>query len=153
MDILGKELFFDALSRIRTAGERIGVHVPHQTIACCQPVDLTSPDSDAHHLGHSMGYHESRGCKVGRFMVTVLPNGDVQSCPYVPYRIGSLRTQSIREIWRAPLLQRARKHDLGCLSRSMIHAGRPDVLDPTYGRSSGELLRELAASTTEATEA
>jgi hypothetical protein len=76
-------------------------------------------------------------------MLNIQPNGDVHSCPFVHQVIGSLRRQSIRDVWQAPLLRMARERDLGCLSRSMIHLGRPDLPDPTYGRPTEELLRDL----------
>jgi hypothetical protein len=79
-------------------------------------------------------------------MVSVQPNGDVFPCPFVHTNLGSLRHQSIKEIWQAPLLKRARAEDLGCIARSMIHLGRADAVDPTLGRDTDELLAELAAS-------
>jgi len=130
-DVASKELFFRSLARLRELGATHGVDVPHQTIGCIQPIDLTPPESAAHHVGYRLGFERSSGCKVGRFTVSVQPNGDVYPCPFVHHRIGSLRSQGIREIWQAPLLRLARREQLGCLARSMIHTGRPDVPDPT----------------------
>ena len=142
-DVLGKELFLRTLDRLRQIGEPLGINVPRQVIACPQGIELHAPGAEHHHAGHAVGFEKSSGCKVGRFMVSVQPNGDVHSCPFVHAKIGSLRDQSIADIWQSPLLRRARAADLGCLARSMIHVGRPDVLDPTYGRDSDELLAEL----------
>lgn len=144
-DVLGKDLFLRTLDELRAIGAPHGIRVPEQRIACPQGIELHAPGADHHHAGHAVGFEKSSGCKVGRFMVSVQPNGDVHSCPFVHTSIGSLRRQSIRDIWQAPLLRRARAADLGCMARSMIHAGRADVLDPTYRRPSDELLAELDA--------
>lgn len=143
-DIVGKELFLKTLRRLQAIGEPLGITVPTQSrLACPQGIELRAPDHELHHAGHATGFEQSAGCKVGRFMVSVQPNGDVHPCPFVPFPIGNLRRQSITEIWQAPLLQQARGQDLGCLARSMIHTGRPDVMDPTYVRPAEELLAEL----------
>jgi MoaA/NifB/PqqE/SkfB family radical SAM enzyme len=144
-DVAGKELFLRTLDELRELGAPLGISVPEQTIACPQGIELHPPGADHHHAGHAVGFEKSAGCKVGKFMVSVQPNGDVHSCPFVHTNIGSLRHQSIREIWQAPLLKRARAEDLGCIARSMIHLGRADAVDPTLGRDTGELLAELAA--------
>lgn len=146
-DIVGKELFRRTLDRLRDIGAPLGISVPQQTdgLACPQGIELRRPDDIHHHAGHAVGFEQSVGCKVGRFMVSVQPNGDVYPCPFVHTPIGSLRTASIADVWQAPLLRQARRENLGCLARSMIHRGRPDVMDPTYGRGHDELLAELDA--------
>lgn len=131
-DLAGKQLFLRALEDLRELGAPLGITVPHQTIGCPQGIELNAPGARHHHAGHAVGFEKSTGCKVGKFMVSVQPNGDIHSCPFVHTRVGNLRDQSIREIWQAPLLQRARAEDLGCLARSMIHLGRSDIKDPTY---------------------
>jgi MoaA/NifB/PqqE/SkfB family radical SAM enzyme len=146
-DVLGKDLFLRTLHRLKAIGEPLGITVPTQaSLACPQGIELNAPGSDHHHAGHAVGFEKSTGCKVGRFMVSVQPNGDVHSCPFVHANIGSLRKQSIVDIWQAPLLKKARAEDLGCLSRSIIHTGRPDVLDPTYRRDTDDLLASLPAA-------
>jgi MoaA/NifB/PqqE/SkfB family radical SAM enzyme len=143
-DIIGKDLFLKTLHELRAIGEPLGINVPVQeTLACPQGIELNAPGAEHHHAGHAVGFEKSSGCKVGRFMVSVQPNGDINSCPFVHSKIGSLREQSIVDIWQAPLLRKARAEDLGCLSRSIIHTGRPDVLDPTYRRTREELLAGL----------
>jgi MoaA/NifB/PqqE/SkfB family radical SAM enzyme len=131
-DLLAKNLFLKTLDRLREIGAPRGITVPEQTIGCPQGIELNAPGAEHHHLGHAVGFEKSTGCKVGKFMVSVQPNGDIHSCPFVHHKIGNLRHQSIREIWQAPLLQQARQQDLGCIARSMIHLGRPDIVDPTY---------------------
>jgi MoaA/NifB/PqqE/SkfB family radical SAM enzyme len=148
-DVVGKDLFRRTLERLHTIGAGLGISVPLQDdgLACPQGIELRRPDEFNHHAGHAVGFEQSVGCKVGKFMVSVQPNGDVYPCPFVHTSVGSLRRQSIADIWQAPLLQDSRVRDLGCLSRSMIHTGRPDVLDPTFGRDTEELLAEIAALT------
>ncbi|MFC6084034.1 radical SAM/SPASM domain-containing protein [Sphaerisporangium aureirubrum] len=143
-DLIGKQLFMSTLERLRDIGAPLGISVPTQTrLACPQGIELRAPDDDLHHAGHAVGFEQSAGCKVGRFMVSVQPNGDVFSCPFVHAKIGSLREQSITDIWQAPLLRKARGEDMGCLARSIIHTGQVDVPDPTYVRPAAEMLAEL----------
>jgi len=146
-DVVGKDLFRRTLERLREIGSGMGISVPLQEdgLACPQGIELRRPDEATHNAGHAVGFEQSTGCKVGRFMVSVQPNGDVFPCPFVHTPLGSLRSQSIAEIWQTPLLQLARERELGCLSRSLIHTGRPDVPDPTFGRDTDELLAEIAA--------
>lgn len=145
-DILGKDLFLSTLHRLRAVGEPLGITVPLQeSLACPQGIELNAPGAQHHHAGHAVGFEKSVGCKVGRFMVSVQPNGEVFSCPFVHSPVGTLRTSSIVDIWQAPLLRKARAEDLGCLARSMIHTGRPDTVDPTYLHSSEQLLAALPA--------
>lgn len=148
-DVVGKQLFLRTLDRLREIGAPLGITVPRQdTLACPQGIELRPPGDELRHAGHVVGFERSVGCKVGRFMVSVQPNGDVYSCPFVHSPIGSLRRQSIVDVWQAPLLRQARAERLGCLARSMIHHGRPDVLDPTYGRQVDELLAGLGPDAT-----
>ncbi|XVQ09498.1 radical SAM/SPASM domain-containing protein [Spirillospora sp. CA-255316] len=143
-DIAGKELFLSTLRRLHDIGAPLGINVPLQErLACPQGIELNAPDDELHHAGHAVGFEKSVGCKVGRFMVSVQPNGKVYPCPFVHTEIGDLRTQSITGIWQAPLMRRARGEDLGCLARSVIHTGRADVLDPTYRGDVRELLAAL----------
>lgn len=144
-DVLAKQNFFDALATLRELGAPHGISVPHETLGCVVGIELNAPDASHHHMGHAVGFEKTIGCKVGRFIVAIQPNGEIHSCPFVHSTIGSLRTQSIREIWQHPLLIQNRAADLGCIARSMIHTGRPDVADPTYGRSTEELIAALDA--------
>jgi MoaA/NifB/PqqE/SkfB family radical SAM enzyme len=145
-DIVGKDLFLETLRRLQKVGEPLGIEVPvQQSLACPQGIELNAPDADLHHAGHAVGFEQSRGCKVGRFMISVQPNGDVFPCPFVHTGLGNLRQQSVRDIWQAPLLGQARAADLGCLARSMIHHGRAEVPDPTYQADHQQLLDALAA--------
>lgn len=142
-DLRGKELFFSALDQLRRIAEPLGISVPREELACCVGIELSAPGTRNRHEAHAIGFEKCLGCKVGRWAVSIQPNGDVHSCPFVHHVIGSLRRQSILEIWQAPLLRLARERDLGCLARSIIHLGRPDQPDPTAGRPPADLLGEL----------
>lgn len=146
-DIVGKENFFKGLRVLRELGAPLGISVPEDTVACCTGIELNPPDAEHYHLGHAVGFERSVGCRVGRFIVNIQPNGEVFSCPFVHYPIGDLRTQSIAEIWHHPLLEAARGSDLGCHARSIIHTGSPLVADPTYRRPGAELLAGLESQT------
>ncbi len=145
-DILGKQLFFEALRELRKLTGPLGLTVPHEDLACAVGIELSPPQAAHRHAGHAVGFEKTVGCKVGRFFTSIQPNGEVYLCPFVHHPIGSLRTQSIAEIWQHPLLRKAREHDLGCLARSVIHQGRLDVPDPTYRRTTEELLEALAGA-------
>jgi MoaA/NifB/PqqE/SkfB family radical SAM enzyme len=146
-DIEGKDLFFRGLDVLREVAAPLNVTVPEEKVACCVGIELNPAGDKKHHTGHAIGFERSVGCRVGRFILNIQPNGDVFSCPFVHHNIGSLRNQSVREIWKHPLLEKARSEDLGCIARSIIHEGRPDVADPTYLRSTEELLATLPPST------
>jgi MoaA/NifB/PqqE/SkfB family radical SAM enzyme len=142
-DIVGKENFFKGIAVLRELGAPLGISVPEDTVACCTGIELNAPDAEHYHLGHAVGFERSVGCRVGRFIVNIQPNGEVFSCPFVHYPIGDLRTQSIADIWHHPLLEAARGSEMGCHARSIIHTGTPMVPDPTYLRPGAELLAEL----------
>ena len=145
MDVEGKELFWRGLEVLREIGAPLGISVPHEQVACCVGIEL-NPSDEAYHAGHAIGFERSTGCRVGKFIINIHPNGDVHSCPFVHSKLGSLRDQTVEEIWGHPLLEKARTQDLGCLARSIIHTGQPDVPDPTFRRPTEELLAELAAA-------
>jgi MoaA/NifB/PqqE/SkfB family radical SAM enzyme len=142
MDVEGKELFWRGLDTLREIGAPMGISVPEEKVACCVGIEL-NPKGETFHAGHAIGFERSTGCRVGKFIINIHPNGDVHSCPFVHSKIGSLKEQSVEEIWGHPLLEQARNEDMGCLARSIIHKGRPDVADPTYLRSTEELLAQL----------
>lgn len=142
MDVKGKELFWRGLDVLREIANPLGISVPDEKVACCVGIEL-NPSGDTHHAGHAIGFERSVGCRVGKFIINIHPNGDIHSCPFVHSKIGSLKTQTVEEIWGHPLLELAREQDMGCLARSIIHKGRPDVPDPTYLRDTEELLAEL----------
>lgn len=146
-DVLGKENFFKGIKILRELGEPLGISVPEDTVACCTGIELNRPEAEHYHLGHAVGFERSVGCRVGRFIVNIQPNGEVFSCPFVHHPIGDLRTQSIAEIWRHPLLDAARGSDMGCHARSIIHTGSPMLPDPTYRRPAAELLAGLESET------
>lgn len=42
----------------------------------------------------------SRGCLAGTSYCVILPNGDVQPCPYLSLKVGNVRQQLFTDIWR-----------------------------------------------------
>jgi MoaA/NifB/PqqE/SkfB family radical SAM enzyme len=130
-DLATRSLFLRTLDELREIAGPLGIHIPENEIACPQPIELNTVDSENYHLAHALGFEKSRGCKVGKYSVSVQPNGDIYPCPFVPVKIGNLREQSIRDIWQASLLRKARDKKLGCMARSLIHLGSADLPDPT----------------------
>ncbi|MFD1774730.1 radical SAM/SPASM domain-containing protein [Paenibacillus rhizophilus] len=49
-------------------------------------------------MGLDMRY--TRGCLAGVAYCSVLPNGEVHICPYLPVKVGNVREQPFDEIWR-----------------------------------------------------
>lgn len=142
-DVMGKDLFFRGLEVLRRTGAPLGITIPDDKVACCTGVELNALGDKAHHAGHAIGFERSDGCRVGKFILNIQPNGEVYSCPFVHYKVGDLRTESVADIWAHPLLEKARTEDLGCLARSVIHTGQVDAPDPTYLRSTEELLASI----------
>jgi MoaA/NifB/PqqE/SkfB family radical SAM enzyme len=130
-DRAARALFVHALDEIREMAASTGIHVPDDPNACPQTIELNPVGAEHYHAMHGEGIDWSTGCKVGKFEVSVQPNGDIHPCPYVPIPIGNLRQQKICEIWQSPLLNRARVGRVGCMSRALTHTGSPDLPDPT----------------------
>ena len=42
----------------------------------------------------------TRGCLAGTSYCVILPNGDVQACPYLPIKIGNVRETNFDVLWR-----------------------------------------------------
>jgi radical SAM protein with 4Fe4S-binding SPASM domain len=40
------------------------------------------------------------GCSVGRGVILIKPNGDINPCSFLPIKIGNIRTDNLKEIWR-----------------------------------------------------
>lgn len=52
------------------------------------------------------------GCGAGRLYCALEPNGDVEPCVFIPIKIGNIREQSLREIWRnSEVLDKIRARD------------------------------------------
>jgi len=58
--------------------------------------------------------HQGIGCHAGNMYFSLRPNGDVYPCPFLPIKVGNVREQSLREIWRkSPILNALRqRHNL-----------------------------------------
>lgn len=81
----------------------------------------------------------SRGCLAGVGYCSILPNGDVHICPYLPVKVGSVRETPFEELWRDnPVLRDLRNYkkyegacgscrDIGicggCRARSYYYSG------------------------------
>lgn len=51
----------------------------------------------------------SKGCIAGTAYCVILPNGDLQPCPYFPLKAGNVRTDGFANLWReSPLFQKLR---------------------------------------------
>jgi putative heme d1 biosynthesis radical SAM protein NirJ2 len=51
----------------------------------------------------------SRGCLAGMSYVSIIPNGDVWPCPYLPIKVGNVRETPFSEIWAtSPVFQKMR---------------------------------------------
>lgn len=56
----------------------------------------------------------TKGCLAGTSYCVIIPNGDVQPCPYLPIKVGNVREKPFPEIWReAALFQELRGAELG----------------------------------------
>ncbi|NIM05234.1 MAG: radical SAM protein [Armatimonadetes bacterium] len=65
----------------------------------------------AERLGVPIRFHT--GCLAGRTYCVVIPNGEVQPCPYLPMRVGNVRERPFSEIWeRAELFRSLREESL-----------------------------------------
>jgi len=54
-----------------------------------------------------------RGCVAGTSYVYISPTGDVYPCPYLPIRLGNVRSEGLREIWlESPVLEELRDRSL-----------------------------------------
>jgi putative heme d1 biosynthesis radical SAM protein NirJ2 len=52
----------------------------------------------ADQMGLDMGRY-TRGCLAGISYVSIIPNGDVWPCPYLPIKVGNVRETPFSEIW------------------------------------------------------
>jgi radical SAM protein with 4Fe4S-binding SPASM domain len=57
------------------------------------------------------------GCGAGRLYCGLEPNGDIEPCVFIPIKIGNIRRQKLKEVWkRSPVLKAMRNRDkfTGC---------------------------------------
>jgi len=52
----------------------------------------------------------SKGCLAGTTYCVILPNGDIQPCPYLPLKVGNVREKEFDIIWRESLLLDELRH-------------------------------------------
>jgi putative heme d1 biosynthesis radical SAM protein NirJ2 len=56
----------------------------------------------------------TKGCLAGTSYCVIVPNGDVQPCPYLPIPVGNVRETPFPEIWaNSPLFQELRAAEVG----------------------------------------
>ncbi len=96
------------------------------------PLDLTARYEDLaeqyrrefiDHLGRVLEVHpydmNSTNCSLGRSIIGISPDGDIYPCPQLPYPLGNIQNDSIREIWEdekrmAPFRMNSRKYVSPC---------------------------------------
>ncbi len=65
----------------------------------------------------NMSMRFTKGCLAGTSYCVILPNGDVQSCPYLPIKVGNVRETNFDVLWRdSEMFNRLRHEPLkgGC---------------------------------------
>ncbi|MFQ6088887.1 MAG: radical SAM protein [Candidatus Methanofastidiosia archaeon] len=66
----------------------------------------------AHQMGIETRYR--KGCIAGVSYCSVIPNGDVWPCPYLPIKVGNVKEKDFSEIWsKSPVLNRMRTQSYG----------------------------------------
>lgn len=108
------------------------------------PQSILIPIERGHKLPDFFG--AVRGCPGGKIMCNVMPNGDVRSCPQLPVKAGSIKKQTLKEIWeKSTLFKDLRDNKLkgkcgdceykricgGCRSAAYLHYG--DYLEEDPG--------------------
>lgn len=59
------------------------------------------------------GMLSSAGCPAGTSYLRVTPQGEISPCPYLPFKLGSVRQQPLQEIWaHSEILQKLRALEL-----------------------------------------
>jgi putative heme d1 biosynthesis radical SAM protein NirJ2 len=53
----------------------------------------------------------TRGCLAGTTYCVILPNGDVQPCPYLPLRVGNVRETAFDAIWQDSQVFKELRHE------------------------------------------
>ncbi len=95
----GRDLAAETLQREKYFGMIRTVLAKQQTVAIelkptCAPQFLPM----AREMGLALRF--SRGCLAGTAYCCILPNGDVHICPYLPVKVGNVRTEPFDAIWR-----------------------------------------------------
>lgn len=114
-----KEVYTKTLNTLRQIARSDGIDVPppftyrHTGVLLSLTKTINVRSELAFYESAALrGFQVCRGCVIGRYFISPQANGDVYPCPFLPIRIGNLRTQRISEIWRqSELLQRVRKRD------------------------------------------
>lgn len=89
----------------------------------------------------------SKGCIAGTAYCVILPNGDLQPCPYFPQKAGNIREKGFANLWRtSPLMLDLRHGALhgqcggcayqsscgGCRARAWHHSGGDYLAEDPY---------------------
>lgn len=89
----------------------------------------------------------TKGCIAGTAYCVILPNGDLQPCPYFPVKAGNIRESGFASLWRtSPLLLDLRNSGLhgqcgacayqnacgGCRARAWHHSGGDYLAEDPY---------------------
>ncbi|WP_371368689.1 Putative mycofactocin radical SAM maturase MftC [Sporomusa rhizae] len=53
----------------------------------------------------------TRGCLAGTSYCVILPNGDVQPCPYLPLKVGNVRETSFDTLWQESTVFKKLRHE------------------------------------------
>ena len=56
----------------------------------------------------------TKGCLAGTAYCVIIPNGDVNPCPYLPVKVGNVRETPFSQLWRdSPVLATLREAKVG----------------------------------------
>jgi putative heme d1 biosynthesis radical SAM protein NirJ2 len=59
----------------------------------------------------NMSMRYTRGCLAGTAYCAILPNGDVQPCPYLPIKVGNVRNTAFDKLWSESSLFHELRHE------------------------------------------
>lgn len=114
-ETLKREQYFNVLKRVLAKQKTTAVEIK----PTCAPQFMPL----AKDMGLDMRY--TRGCLAGVAYCSVLPEGDVHVCPYLPVRAGNVREQPFHEIWSHSFvfkdLRNFQKYEGACGSCPDIH--------------------------------
>lgn len=126
---LKREHYFTALKNVLAKRKTTSVEIK----PTCAPQFMPLAKS----MGLNLRY--TRGCLAGVAYCSILPNGEVHICPYLPVKVGDVRERPFHEIWEtSPAFQDLRNFEKyegscgscrnvgicgGCRARSYYYSG------------------------------